>query len=118
MWINYTLNYQTLLSGLVIAFFVDLYLSLLLHWRYSGQFGLGFVMAGLVVFSLPTFFAVTLPVYILWESDLEASKKAALFCALAFVYLFAARRLTRKLLSKRFSPKDQSAHNAAASPPS
>jgi hypothetical protein len=116
MWIDYTLNYQTLLSGLVIAFFVDLYLSLLLHWRYSSQFGLGFVMAGLVVFSLPTFFAVTLPVYILWETDLEATKKAALFCALAFVYLFAARRLTRKLLSKRFV-KGQSAHNAAASPP-
>lgn len=111
MWINYTLNYQTLLGGLVIAFFVDLYLSLLLHWRYSGQFGPGFVAAGLVVFSLPTFFTVTLPVYILWETDFEPSKRAALLFALAFVYLFAARRLTRKVLSKRFV-KGQSAHSA------
>ncbi len=109
----FTLDVEALLVAGGIAFLFDFYVTWLLHLRYSRQFGVSFVLSGLVAFSLPCFIGVGFPVYCVLAAPVAPMLRLGLLTLLFVLLLLAGLRLKRKILSKIF-PKNSPSHNSLA----
>jgi hypothetical protein len=109
-------HFWPLLLALLFAGLNNLYLCLLIHWRYQGQFGLWFLMPCAVVFSLPTLIVAGLPAYLVLIAPASELMRIGLGCLLLFLCLRLQSRLTRLFLNRRFPavPTNQSSDNGEA----
>ncbi|PIQ24079.1 hypothetical protein COW36_03600 [bacterium (Candidatus Blackallbacteria) CG17_big_fil_post_rev_8_21_14_2_50_48_46] len=103
-----------LAAALIVALLVNFYLSFLVQTRYGGQWGAGFYLPLLVVFSLPCLVGVGFPVWLILVAPASAALKAILFFSFVILNMRLLMRITPVILNKRFQPpkaKDQSPHN-------
>lgn len=92
-----------LLAAALVSALLDFYLCLLVHWRYSGQFGLWFFVPCAIVFSLPSLFLSGLPLWLILIAPASLPLRLILFCLWLILTLRLLIRLTRLFLSKRFA---------------
>lgn len=101
---------SALIFSVAVTFFVNYYITSLLHRRYDCQFGWSFIVSGLVAFSLPLLTLIGIPTYLISAVlPVHWGVKAACLLALLVPLLLALMLLKAKILSKIFPAHTQPA---------
>lgn len=111
-----TIDYFALAICLTLTLIMDFYFAMLIHLRYCGQFGRWFFFPMMVVFSLPSFFAIGIPAYAIQASSASPLKKGLLFFIIGAVYFVLGLRLAKVFLKKRFPVPDKKTQENLANP--
>lgn len=104
----FRLHLESFYIAMTLSFFYDLYIARLLHRRYDRQFGVSFVLSGLVAFSLPCFFVVGVPVYFILAAQAHPALTLILLTPLFVAYIVGGIWLRHKVLNKIFSKTEPS----------
>lgn len=99
----FRLHLESLAVALSFSLLFDLYISWLLHLRYGKQFGISFILSGIVAFSMPSVLVVGFPVYLILAIQLAPVLTLILLTPLFIAYLVAGFWLKRRILSKTFA---------------
>lgn len=115
----FRLDLESLAVALSLSLLFDLYISWLLHLRYGKQFGISFILSGIMAFSMPCFLVVGIPVYLILAAQASPALTLILLTPLFVAYLVAGLWLKRKILNKIFTPpapQDSTAKTAKTEP--